>query len=324
MFRSARCTRTANVNAAFVSLVFLFALVLLPARSAADAPVPQFLESWPCTGCRGVAVVPGGDVFAIAPTEVRHFTSEGTYVGSWPLPLAGPEDRADAYGIAADPFGHLFVSNYAAHRLTKFTTDGTVVLEVGTPGTAPGQIWEPLAVACDAQGNVYLGNVNGDIDKFSGTGAHLMRLASHGWGDGEFITVLGIAISPTGTVFATDWINCIVEALSPSGTFLYRLGSPETGDICGLQGLALDASGIVYVSEASGRIWMYHATGAYIGRFETPGSGAGQLGQPFGLAVDQQGRLLVADDRNGRIQVFGYPVVPARTNTWGGIKTGAR
>ncbi len=35
-----------------------------------------------------------------------------------------------------------------------------------------------------------------------------------------------------------------------------------------------------------------------------PGSGAGELGEPRGIAVDRQGRLYVADTKNSRIEVF--------------------
>ena len=52
------------------------------------------------------------------------------------------------------------------------------------------------------------------------------------------------------------------------------------------------------------RILVFSADGAPITQFGSPGAGEGQLDEPVGLAVDEQGRVYVADAWNRRVQIF--------------------
>lgn len=66
-----------------------------------------------------------------------------------------------------------------------------------------------------------------------------------------------------------------------------------------------DAAGNVYVADRGvGKVHKYTATGTYVLSFGSPGSGVGQLGTPFGLAVDGSGFVYVTDLVNGRVNVF--------------------
>ena len=72
--------------------------------------------------------------------------------------------------------------------------------------------------------------------------------------------------------------------------------------------VAVDASGDVYVGDVDNqRIQKFTGTGAYLTRWGTFGSGAGELNSPGGLAVNSAGDVYVADTDNHRIQVFSPP-----------------
>lgn len=70
-------------------------------------------------------------------------------------------------------------------------------------------------------------------------------------------------------------------------------------------GIALDAHGDVYVSDANaGHIVRLSASGHVLAAWGTSGTAPGRFRQLAGLAVDRRGNVYVADEGNSRIQVF--------------------
>ncbi len=318
--------RIARTIAPAALLIGLLAagLSLLASSAQAAVPVPQFLESWPCTGCRGVTVAPNGDVYTVSRDHVNQFTESGALTTTWPLPVLGTSGSVDAYGINAAPNGHLFVTDCGGSHVTEWSSAGALLNDISAAATPEGQWNCPLGVTTDASGNLYVGDANGYILKFASNGAFLRVLATHGSAQGHFITVLGIAIGPTGIIYATDWQNDRVQALTPTGELLFEFAWPMNGDANPIapHGCTIGPDGVVYVAVPSRpEIRMYTAQGDYLGQFGTQGSGPGEFRLPFGLAIDHQGRLLVADEFNNRIAVYGYPVVPARRSSWGALKS---
>ena len=62
------------------------------------------------------------------------------------------------------------------------------------------------------------------------------------------------------------------------------------------------ADGSLYVVEyGAGRVTHLGLDGRLLGRFGASGRGAEQFFTPWGIAIDSQGRLLVADTGNHRI-----------------------
>jgi DNA-binding beta-propeller fold protein YncE len=72
-------------------------------------------------------------------------------------------------------------------------------------------------------------------------------------------------------------------------------------------GIAVDASGLVYVTESSTfRVQVFDSMGQFIGVFGERGSGPGQFEGPFGITVTPDGSIYVVDSYNDRIQKFGH------------------
>ncbi len=70
-------------------------------------------------------------------------------------------------------------------------------------------------------------------------------------------------------------------------------------------GVAVDSSGMVYVSECgNARVSVFTSEGRFVMSFGRKGKGPGEFDQPLGLAVDTNGVVYLCDNGNNRVQVF--------------------
>ena len=82
-------------------------------------------------------------------------------------------------------------------------------------------------------------------------------------------------------------------------------GGEAEGQFRSPRGVAIDASGAVYVADTvNHRVQLFGSDGRFLRAFGSAGSGNGELQFPVGLALDSTGNLYVADQGNHRVQVF--------------------
>jgi DNA-binding beta-propeller fold protein YncE len=150
------------------------------------------------------------------------------------------------------------------------------------------------------------------------------------WGEGIFPGAHGLTIGPDDRVYCVDNGDHTVRVFTLDGDLLMTLGVPgkasDTGYVpgkkwvvhaceCVLHGggpfnrctnLAVAPSGDLYVADGYGncRVHRFTADGELLQSWGEPGSAPGQFYLPHGIRVDAQGRVLVADRENDRIQVF--------------------
>src|SRR3954471_11025065 len=149
-------------------------------------------------------------------------------------------------------------------------------------------------------------------------------------GAGLFAMPHGLHVDKDGNVWVTDAAIAKkggpkgqqVIKLSPDGKVLMRLGTAgvsgggathfhDPGDVI------TAPNGDIFVADGHGtvapdlppdtitRIIKFSPEGKFIKAWGSLGSGKSQFRNPHALAFDSEGRLLVADRVNGRIQVFG-------------------
>jgi autotransporter-associated beta strand protein len=158
-------------------------------------------------------------------------------------------------------------------------------------------------VAVDAAGNVYVANETGnpttsDVQMYNSSGGYAKNFGLQYVGE-----PFGVAVSPNGqTVYIADCETNNIWAYPTSGgnasTFY---GGNEPG------GVAVDPNtGVVYVSQFSpfGTVGQYSSSGTLLNTIGGYGSGPGQYKYPLGLTVSAKGNLYVADQYNGRVDVF--------------------
>lgn len=131
------------------------------------------------------------------------------------------------------------------------------------------------------------------------------------FGGGMFLNAHGLAVDGEDNIWITDTNAHQVHKFSPDGELLLTLGERE---VAGLDeghfdqptAVAVAPSGEIFVSDGYGnsRVVKFAADGTFLMDWGEPGDGPGQFTLPHGLALDDQGRLYVADRNNMRIQVF--------------------
>jgi DNA-binding beta-propeller fold protein YncE len=151
------------------------------------------------------------------------------------------------------------------------------------------------------------------------------------WGDGIFTTPHGLTVAPDGTVYCVDCGDHTVRRFSQDGTLLQTIGTPgvatdtgyrrgggkpvvhnvETvarpaGPFNGCTNLTVAPTGDLYVADGYGncRVHRFTADGELITSWGGIGTGPGEFHLPHGIRATADGRILVADRENERIQIF--------------------
>jgi sugar lactone lactonase YvrE len=191
----------------------------------------------------GVAVDAAGHVFVsdYHNHRIQKFLVQGAqvqHVATW-----GGEGTAEGkfrgpYGIALDPAGNLWVADAMNHRLQKFDASGAFLGATGSFGTGNGQFITPTWVTFDASGAYYVCETNSDpqnlaaadiaqqrIQKFSASGAFLLKWGTLGENGGQFRMPLALALDGAGDAFVSDYYNTRVQKFSLDGS-----GGPPTGN----------------------------------------------------------------------------------------------
>lgn len=128
---------------------------------------------------------------------------------------------------------------------------------------------------------------------------------------------IGVAIDKQGYLLVTDGCRNVVQVWSSDGDFLCEFGSfgAEKGQFNSPHGIAVcPITGVYYIADSANnriQIWTpgdYTQTPPQKPKFSCmfgkKGKSNGELSNPFGIAIDKQGRVVVVDFGNRRIQVF--------------------
>ena len=94
--------------------------------------------------------------------------------------------------------------------------DYQFVTKWGSEGSGDGQFDELLAVALDADGNVYAADrKNNRIQKFTSDGTFITKWGSEGSDDGRFNMPHGVAVDTDGNVYVADTYNHRIQKFRP-------------------------------------------------------------------------------------------------------------
>jgi NHL repeat len=257
---------------------------------------PDFVNAW------GFDVIPGGGAgFEVCTTATTCKAGVGGI---------GQGQLGNPFSTAIGPSGDVYVSD-GTGRAQEFTADGSFVRTYGSNGSGPGNIGGTAqGVGVDASGNVYVSDQsNSRVDVFGPTGNFLRawgfnvipaapsgfqvcttvtncQSGTSGPGAGQFSSQTDLAVGPGGEIYVADSGNYRVSQFTGAGDFTRAFGYD------------------VVPGGSTGFEICTTATGCKAG---APGSGFGQLGSAFGVAVDCRGAVYVSDQSNSRIVKYGEP-----------------
>lgn len=143
--------------------------------------------------------------------------------------------------------------------------------EWGSHGTGPGQFNYPCGIAVDANGDVYVADTyNCRIQKFTSSGVYLTEWGSPVGDWPGFEEPRAVAIDISGNVLVGD--SYYLTKFTSNGEYISRLGGP--GQLGGVSGIAVEASGRVYVADyPNNQIQVFTASGIYVTQWGSSGTG---------------------------------------------------
>ncbi len=191
--------------------------------------------------------------------------------------------------VAVDSRSNVFVSDASNNRIREIAPTGEANTFAGNghSGSADGtggpfgtaEFNGPSGIAFDGQGNLFVGDSGNSrirkIDQF-GNVTTVAGNGTHGWVDGtggpngtaEFGEPIGVAVDSHGNIFVADmYYNCIRK---------------------------IDSAGNVTTLAGNGAYGFLDGTGG--------SDGTARFRGPFGIAVDAQDNVLVADSGNNNIR----------------------
>jgi len=191
----------------------------------------------------------------------------------------------------------------------------------------------PDAICLDAANNLYVGEKYGcrvrKVDAATGVVTTLVGNGVPGFGEEGLpgsrtlcnSVEAGIWADPDGTVFWSDCSGRLRRYDGATGIVTTALGGTTVHDgepapaafLCGPGGLAVDPMGRIYIADVwsqrvraidpdDGLIHTVAGNGARAYGGDDGPATAAYLGNPHDVAIDRQGRLLIADTRNGRVR----------------------
>lgn len=266
----------------------------------------------------------------IAGGQVTTFAGSGTY-GI----VNGDGQSAqfkDPYRIAVDGGGNVFMLDQVDPRVRKISPASDVTTYAGTDqsgfqnGSALQAQFQVNAegLTADAQGNVYVGDTfNERIRKISVAGEVSTQAGNgtEGFTDGDLTTAQfrfpdGIAIDAQGNIYVGDGGNFCIRKVTPAGVVSRFAGSGTKGTADGnaansqfdsIIDLAVDSQGNLFVIDGNRirKVTSQGVVSTIAGSTEGFADGDGIMAKfkaPFGLAIDAQNNIYVADANNNRIR----------------------
>lgn len=246
-------------------------------------------------------------------------------------------------GVAVDSAGNIYVADSRNNCIRMISPDRMVTTLAGNeptnlkPGgyadgkTKTARFNDPRGVAVDGSNNVYVADAeNNCIRKISYSGlvttlagGEGSSLKHNGYASGKrkainFRNPHGLAVDNVGNIYVAEWSNLCISKITPAGvvkrlaggTFGYADGKGIAARFCYPEGVAIDASGNIYVADpCNNRIRKVNSEGVvstFAGSenrsFEDGLGTAASFIFPKSVAVDKIGHLFIGDLYNYSIR----------------------
>jgi hypothetical protein len=244
-------------------------------------------------------------------------------------------------GVIADAAGNIYISDFGTNVIRKVSSTGIISTVAGNgtsgymgdggPATAAG-LQEPEGMAVDATGNLYIADDRNNVIRKVTPAGIITTIAGNGYGSGipafcnggyngdgiaataaELNNPEFIAIDAAGNIYFSDHCNSIVRKVDNAGIITTFAGMYDSIGFSGdggpanlaklsrVDGLALDASGNLYIADQGNNVIRKVTTSGTISTFAGMHDSSGYSGDggpaisaklfAYGLAFDNIGNL---------------------------------
>jgi uncharacterized protein (TIGR03437 family) len=266
-----------------------------------------------------------GNVSTVAGNGAGEFTGDG-----------GPATRAGLFlpqAVAVDRSGNLYITDAGNESIRKVAPNGVITTVAGnllngtdivTGQATAAKLFQPAGIVVDNSGNLLIAEFAknrirrvtpaGQIETFAGSGAGTSS------GDGGpalsagIVQPFGLVFDASGNLYVGEFGGSRVRRITPQGVISTVVGPGSSPRLTRPNALAVDREGSIYVSDSfNNQIFRIAPNGAFslfAGNGNAGFAGDGGLAtnatfnQPFGLAVDANGVLYVADSLNDRVRAI--------------------
>jgi len=220
-------------------------------------------------------------------------------------------------GLVFDHRGLLLISDSSNNRVQVFSCDdgASFVSKLGVQGNRPGQLVNPFDLRIDHDHDriLIVDYGNNRVQSWSLSNQSFLSSIGHrGSGDLEFSCPQGIAIdNHHRRIIIVDSNNHrLVFVSSIDLSFLFEIGGiqgSQPGEFLGPASIAIDHDRcrIIVADTFNDRVQVLSSIdGSFLFEFGQQGDQPGQFKLPHGVCIDNQGRIIVADYNNLRLQSF--------------------
>lgn len=218
-----------------------------------------------------VALGPDGNLY-VADTwnyQVQVISPEGEAINRWgergEYGLgAQPEPAYGFWGprdVKVDAQGQVYVADTGNKRIRVYTSDGIYVRDIGSGGSAQGQLDEPSGLALHPDGRLFVADYwNRRISVFNTSGAFMYEFPVRAWYDEQGNRPYLAVDSQRDYLYVTDPDAGRVLVYTTTGECLGSFGQPSREGFDATQfrttaGIAVDSEGYVYIADSgSGRV----------------------------------------------------------------------
>ncbi|KAL0278675.1 UNVERIFIED_CONTAM: hypothetical protein PYX00_000426 [Menopon gallinae] len=218
------------------------------------------------------------------------------------------ESFGKPWGICTDNEGRVMITYRAGHCVRIYKESGSLVRRFGCEGSQPGQMKRPTGIAADRQLRriIVADKDNHRIQVFNYTGVYLLHFGKEGEENGNFSYPWDVAVNDSSQIAVSDSSNRRIQLFDSDGEFINKFDFKEYEK----QNIEMPR-GLVFETDASMLITDFNKhkvislkdmrTFVTLG---SKGSTPAKFFRPQGIDIDGDGRFLVVDSKNNRVQVF--------------------
>lgn len=239
------------------------------------------------------------------------FDEGGNYVTQFTDIGEGKYKYKDPIGVTVAPDGRVFVLSKTSKKIVIYDAQYKPIHEINFSEAPLSMTISNQKLYATTVRGVMVGDLNGNL---------ITTFGKRGKGVGEFDLPGGIVVGSNGNIYVADSLNYRVQAFNKDGDPLWQYGSPVPADKAvmykgkdrkfGLPAsITLDDSGHLYVVDGlSSELVILNTKGEEIDKIGDIGHDDGFFYYPAGISYAGQGKMVLADKFNDRVQVFQVPL----------------